>query len=296
MAELTVIRLGRLGDLVMLEPALRWLAATDGVAVTLVSEPRYASFIRALAPGVEVADELPRSDLVLDLHRVAASRRLRRGRPWVGVRKEDLRRRSRVLAPWLPLRPQRTWPERHLEAARLAMRRLGLDPGSPPSATPKIEPSAPVEPGLLGISPGAGHANKRWPLDRWRELARLWPGRVMTFGAPDEAPLLDELGLPRWPDCSLTGLVAGLSRCEVVAAGDTGPLHVAGALGRRVVGLFGPTPIDTGFWVWGGHGRVLREPPSCSPCTLHGGPRCPKVHHACMMDISPAQVLEAACA
>jgi ADP-heptose:LPS heptosyltransferase len=296
-ADLTVLRLGMLGDLVMTEPALSWLAARDGLAVTLVTEPRYVETFDRLLPGVRVAPpgQAPSADLVLDLHRVHRSRRLREGRPWVGVAKEDLRRRALLVRPRLPIRPRRTWPERHIEAAARALRRLGQEPGERPEPIPRLPADAPREAGLLGISPGAGHEAKRWPAPRWRELVEAWPGRVVGFGAPDEADLVAATGAEPWPDPTLGGLVDGLSRCEVVVAADTGPLHLAAALGARVVGVFGPTPVEAGFWVWAGQGRVVRRAaPSCSPCSLHGAVACRRRRFACMTDLPASAVLEAA--
>ena len=294
-AEVVALRLGRLGDLVMVEPALRWLVAS-GARVTLVTSEHYAPTFARLLPGLSVVgpEQLPAHGLVLDLHRVARSRRLRRGRRWVGVRKEDLRRRLRVLAPVVPLRPRRTWPERHLEAAERALSRLGLRAAARPGAVPRLPPPAPPEPGTLGISPGAGHASKRWPQEHWRELVARWPGRVLVFGSQAERSLVRDLGGEVWPDSSLDGLVDGLSRCEAVVTGDTGPLHLAGALGRRVVGLFGPTPIDTGFWVWGGQGEAISPHGlRCAPCSMHGRERCPRRHHRCLEELVPGRVLEA---
>lgn len=294
-AELAVIRLGRLGDLVMVEPALRWLAAS-GVAATLVTGEHYVPAFDRLLTGVSVVDptRCPAGGPMLDLHRVAASRRLRRGRRWLGVHKEDVRRRLRVLAPWTGLRPRRDWPERHLDAAARAMTWMGVEAAPRPLPVPRLPAAVDAEPGTLGVSPGAGHAAKQWPVDRWRELVRAWPGRVLVFGSPAESGLAASLGGELWPDPSLDGLVEGVCRCEAFVAADTGPLHLAGALGRRVVGLFGPTPTDTGFWVWAGQGTAITPVGlGCAPCSLHGRERCPRRHHRCLVDLTAEVVLDA---
>ncbi len=306
--SIDVLRFGRLGDLVMVEPALRWLAATPGVRVRLVTDARYAGALGRAWPDVEVTSEVGTPDLVLDLHRVAASRRARRGHRWIGVAKEDVRRRLRIVAPdaaarW---RPRWTWPERHLDAAARAMRTLGVVPGPTPSPRPAIAPRAPAEAGRLGLVLGAGHATKQWSPARFAALAAAWDGPVSVFAGPGEDALVGAYaaaagGESAGPapgalpgDLSLDGLIDGLSRCEVVVAGDTGPLHVAGALGRRVVGLFGPTPTDTGFWIWGGQGTALTPELPCAPCSLHGGAACPKRHHRCLGDLAPEVVFAAA--
>lgn len=292
--QLAVLRLGKLGDLVMVEPALRWAAACEGLGVTLVTDSHYASTFARLLEGVEVKTTLEHPDLVLDLHRVHRSRLLRRGRPWVGVAKEDIRRRLLVRAPALGVRPKRSWPERHLEAMSRALARLGVDAPPPPPAAPRLRaPRAPLS-RRLGLVLGAGWPTKRWPARHWEGLASGWRGEVVAFVGPGEEGLAAEAGLRAWPDTSLDGLVEGLSSCEVVVSGDTGPLHLAGALGCRVVGLFGPTSTETGFWVWQEQGQALRVGDlSCSPCSLHGSDVCPRGHHRCLEDLQPAAVVDA---
>ncbi|MEE2829505.1 MAG: glycosyltransferase family 9 protein [Myxococcota bacterium] len=292
--HLAVLRLGRLGDLVMVEPALRWAAACPGLRVTLVTEPHYAEVFAGLFRGVAVQTQVPQCDLVLDLHRVAASRKLRRGHPWLGVGKEDLRRRLTVHAPGLGLRPRSTWPERHLLAMARAFEFLGLRPGPRPAPRPRFDHPGERLPNRLGLCLGAGWANKRWPGSRWEELAGQWRGEVVAFVGPGEEELAQAAGLTPWSDLSLGALVDGLASCSVVVGGDTGPLHLAGALGCRVVGLFGPTSPETGFWVWGAQGKALQaQDVRCSPCSLHGSDRCPRGHHRCLAELDSQQVLEA---
>jgi len=297
MPRIAVLRLGRLGDLVMTEPALRWLADTPGVEVDLVTDAAYVGVFSQLLDGVRV---LPSSgpveaDFVLDLHGVARSRRLRAGHRGLSVSKEGFRRRLSVLAPGLGLQARLTWPERHLLAVERALGQLGVRPGRRPEPTPRFAPWGSREPDLLGVSPGAGWNTKRWPVEHFRELLRLWPGRSVVFGAAQEQELVASVGGEAWADSSLEGLVAGLSRCGVLVAGDTGPLHLAAALGARVVGLFGSTPVNTGFWTWEEQGTLLRaEGLACSPCSMHGRRRCPRGHHRCMEDLSPQRVVEAA--
>ena len=75
--------------------------------------------------------------------------------------------------------------------------------------------------------------------------------------------------------------VLGTARAAV--AGDTGLMHMAGALGVPLVGLFGPTTARDGFWCYPGEAVSLEL--DCAPCSRHGGPRCPETHHACMVEL-----------
>jgi len=107
------------------------------------------------------------------------------------------------------------------------------------------------------LSPGGGWRGKCWPVARYAELhdalveARGWRG-VINVG-PGEEDLAEELvrrtraGSPLWFRLSPRHYVALARQAQVVISGDTGPLHVAAAVGTPVVGLYGPTdPGRTG--------------------------------------------------
>jgi lipopolysaccharide heptosyltransferase I len=105
---------------------------------------------------------------------------------------------------------------------------------------------------LVAINPGAGRSEKRWPVERFHALAdRLateGEARVLVLWGPDESHMAREiaLGLPGGsvllaPPTDLGELTALLRRCRLMIANDTGPLHLAAALGTPSLGLFGPT-------------------------------------------------------
>jgi ADP-heptose:LPS heptosyltransferase len=293
--HLVVLRYGKLGDIVMTTPALRWAASHPGLRVTLVTDEHYVGVFRDLLPEIEVSSVMPSCDLVLDLHRVRRSRKARRGRSWVGVGKEDVRRRLLIHFASLGFKPKYSWPERHLRAMTRALLKLGIDPLETPESIPRFEPPQSAVKNRLGLVLGAGHGTKRWPPSHWEQLASHWRGEVVAFVGPGEESLAEEAGIVSWPDGSLAGLVEGLSTCSVVVSGDTGPLHLAAALGRQVVGLFGPTPSQAGFWVWDQQGTIVRRDAlGCSPCHLHGQSRCPQEHHRCLSELDPSDVLSAA--
>jgi heptosyltransferase-1 len=144
------------------------------------------------------------------------------------------------------------------------------------------------------INPGAGWGAKRWPVERYAAAARglLDRGlRVLVNAGPGEEALAE--GIVRAADgatalsCTLEQLIALTRRVSLAIAGDTGPLHLACALGRPVVGIYGPTdpsrngPFGTRF-------RVLRSPQSRRDHTRHETPE------AGLMTIQPEDVLKAA--
>ena len=145
------------------------------------------------------------------------------------------------------------------------------------------------------INPGAGWGAKRWPVERYAEVARglLNRGcRVFVNAGPGEVLLADEVvkrtgGGATSLLCSIEQLIAITRRVSLAIAGDTGPLHLACALGRPVVGIYGPTdpsrngPFGTLF-------KVFRSPESRRDHARREEPE------AGLLTISPEEVLEAA--
>jgi heptosyltransferase-1 len=116
------------------------------------------------------------------------------------------------------------------------------------------------------ISPGAGWGAKVWPAERLgRVAAELGRAGVCTVvnasvrGSREaEEVVSGSEGFARAVSCSVGQLIALVRRAAVVIAGDTGPLHVAAALERPVVGIYGPTdPARNG--PYGTRQRILRD-------------------------------------
>jgi len=108
---------------------------------------------------------------------------------------------------------------------------------------------------LVVLNPGAGRVDKRWSSARFRTLARRLVDEasapvLVTWGPNElgEARAIADGGpagrLALAPPTNLDELLAVLRRASVVVAGDTGPLHLAAALGRTCVGLYGPTSAE----------------------------------------------------
>jgi lipopolysaccharide heptosyltransferase I len=92
------------------------------------------------------------------------------------------------------------------------------------------------------LVPGAGRPDKQWPPERFGEVARrIGDRRVIAVWGPDEEALAAATGCEVAPPTDLRELAWLLKHARLVIAGDTGPLHLAAALGTRVVALFGPT-------------------------------------------------------
>jgi heptosyltransferase I len=151
-----------------------------------------------------------------------------------------------------------------------------------------------TEPFVL-LNPGAGWGAKRWPIERYAEVARaLHDGgySIVVNAGPGEEHIGEELRRLAGEYVSsvrstLTELIAITRRASLLIAGDTGPLHLASALGIPTVGIFGPTdPARNG--PFGGSFRVLRHPESKRDHTRRSEPE------AGLLTITSTAVIEAA--
>ncbi len=155
-----------------------------------------------------------------------------------------------------------------------------------PLPSGKAEQPLPSEPFVLA-SPLAGWTSKQWPLEYWARLAELLKDRLrmplVLDGAPGTIPAIPHT-LPH--ESSVQGLLHVTRKAAVVVGVDSGPLHLAAALGKSGVAIFGPTdPARNG--PYGGDFTVLRHPGS------HTTHRRGKVIDPSMRAITPEQVFQA---
>lgn len=116
------------------------------------------------------------------------------------------------------------------------------------------------------ITPGAGWGAKVWPADRLGQVAAALGHagirsvvNASVHGSEEAVQVVDaSQGFARAVPCSIGQLIALVRRAAIVIGGDTGPLHLAAALERPVVGIYGPTdPARNG--PYGTRSRVLRD-------------------------------------
>jgi ADP-heptose:LPS heptosyltransferase len=153
--------------------------------------------------------------------------------------------------------------------------------------------------GFVLLAPGSQWETKQWSATAFAEVAThcLRRGRpVVLVGSRQEMAICRQVAAsaPGAVDlCGQTTLselaaLAGLA--AIAVTNDSGPMHLAVALGRPAISVFGPTDS---LWV-GPYGRpdaVVEAGLSCAPCYLRQLSRCP-YDHACMRAIPPALVIE----
>jgi len=154
------------------------------------------------------------------------------------------------------------------------------------------------------IFPGAKWPNKCWPATGFAALGR-WlasePGlEVVVAGDEGDREQVEvtkrNLSREAAELCGRTDLrelAAILSLAKVVVGNDSGPGHLAAAVGTPVVTIFGPTSEAFGFSPRGRRVRTVSRALECRPCSIHGGRRCPRGRRSCLDDIPPGEVMQA---
>jgi lipopolysaccharide heptosyltransferase II len=163
-----------------------------------------------------------------------------------------------------------------------------------------IQPNRPII--ACHVSSNNGQS-KRWPIPYWAKLIDWLIGEgsmtVILTGATNDLPLIETI-LHRTHEqpvnmagkTNLTQLTALLERANLLITGDSGPMHIAAAVGTPLIAIHGPTdPVMSG--PISPHATVLRSDIWCSPCyTAKGGPAdCRFFTTQCMKNITPEQVL-----
>lgn len=317
------IRLRSIGDAILMTPlAAAVKSQRPGWSLTAVLEPDAAAVLaghphidrilpvgRGVIPRLRAVHALRRvaADIAIDLHggtTAALLTRLSGAQLRVGL--EAYRSRSaydlRLPSPYKGAARSVTL---HTVAGNLAIAHaLGLDPD--PDLRPTIRVSEhgrdtanvalagvgldAVSP-FIAIHPGATLESKTWPRDRFLEVARrlgedhavVWlcpPGTTAPGFGVGRGVALARLDLP-----TLAGVLA---RARLVIANDSGPSHMAAALGVATVTIFGSQ--DPRVWrPLGRRARVLASPLPCAPCA---GTHCANPHRLeCLDRISVEEVV-----
>jgi lipopolysaccharide heptosyltransferase I len=250
--RLLAIRLSALGDVVHTIPAV--VALREHYDVTWIVEAPYRELVEIVA-GVktipvtlrnwrtlpDVARAVRGFDVAIDFQGLIKSGFIARAsgaRDRVGFDRSLVREKP---SAWFTNRHVHIDPTRHVVDWNLAL-----------SGAPAPAPALPFAAFAQGdfpdlrdkivLLPGAGKPQKLWPVERFRELARnLGEEEAVVVWGPGEEELASSIGCAVAPPTSLRELASVLQYARLVIGADTGPLHLAAALGTPVIGLYGPT-------------------------------------------------------
>ncbi|MCZ7558615.1 MAG: lipopolysaccharide heptosyltransferase II [Bacteroidia bacterium] len=332
LSKVLVIRLSSIGDIVLTSPFLRvFKARYPETELHFVVRKEYADLVRwnpnidklitvDVAHGRKALETLNLAlgaegyDAVFDLHHHLRTRIIRNGvsRNIHHVDKRALRRLLLVSTHLNWYGAVMPVPERYIETAS----RYGVAPderGCELFYPDELREDTLVrlcargwdaQTRIIGLCPGSRHFTKRWPLAKYLRLTTLLLERgfaVAVLGSAEDAEAgqaLQAVDPSRvFSFCGTTTLIetaALLERCAVVAANDSGLMHMATAVRRPVTAIFGSTVREFGFYPYNSRASVIEVAGlSCRPCTFIGRRSCPKGHFRCMENISVERVLEA---
>lgn len=263
MNRLLVIRLSAFGDVIHTIPAVVALRdAMPETGISWVVEPAYAELVEIVARVEPIRVSLKK----WSPSRILAARRGVRGfetsidfqglikssmigrasgaRERYGFARDVIREKP---AAWFVNRPVAIDKSSHVVEWNVDLARAVA-----PTITsvPRVDfaPFADDPSGKLAgyrdrivLLPGAGRPEKQWPVDRFAELARKIGRDALVVWGPGEEALARAIGAEVAPATNFRELASILRHARLVIGADTGPLHLAAALGTPLVGLYGPT-------------------------------------------------------
>ncbi|WP_164885379.1 lipopolysaccharide heptosyltransferase II [Geovibrio thiophilus] len=156
---------------------------------------------------------------------------------------------------------------------------------------------------LIGINAGSVWATKKWQSEKFAEVSDMLYEEgffCVLFGAPTDSEACGQvMANAKRPLMNLCGklplgqLPSYIKAMDALITNDSGPLHIASAVGTPAVAIFGPTVKALGFFPYDDKSIVVEKELYCRPCGLHGGNECPEGHFRCMGEISAGDVFEA---
>ncbi len=316
-ASIAIVKLSSLGDLLHALPAVHCLKSGLNASITWIVQEEYGELVSCFSDVDEMLT-IERSrylssvaaihrtlsgrffDLVIDLQGLMKSAivaRAMRGRKRIGP--SFCREGSRLL--YSEVAGSRNRSRHAVEENLDVVRHLGLPCEERvfnlefPEA--RLEAAHP----LVAMIPGSRWPSKRWPAERYAEVGRMLMaktgGSIVLLGGKDEMELGEQIAagvgdgvIDRVGNTSIVEMGSILAGADLVVSNDSGPMHMAAALGIHVLALFGPTdPVRTG--PFGAGHRVLVSDVDCRPCF---GRSCRLTGPECMTGITAKQVVSAA--
>ena len=316
--KILVIRLSSLGDILLTTPLIRFIKNTyPKIEIDYLLRKEYSDLLR-LNPYINElilfdnenkekiksqiigANRNFNYDFILDLQNNFRSRQILIG---TGIKtyrfkKYSLRKYLLVKTKINLMKNLPPIPQRYADTLSLILGDLR------PNLITDKEPDERLKSikNIIGICPGAKHYTKRYPLEHQIKLCQLLVEKnfnVALFGGKFDKQICEKIfikvpkviNLQNEDDILQTA--ANMKVCDLIICNDSGLLHIANSLNKKVIAIFGSTVKEFGFMpVWSENTIIVeKEKLKCRPCTHIGRDYCPKDHFKCMMDIKPEEIL-----
>ncbi|GEM_PF-446674 len=298
-----LIRLHSLGDVVLAQPAAKALAG--GGNVHFVTSLEYLPVVERMEDVVPVPhlrktgwrglrsilrEFSATADVVVDLQNNLTTRLATSGMNVTGRFRMNRKLRRKVMAGG-----SGTMNPRRLDF----LRAVGAVEGGMPVLARHGGPSAEK---MVGLVAGGRWKMKSIPVGVLAETARILldvygVGVVFVGGPDDEEDVMRAAEETRREGVStysgeagLGGLFEVMERLSLLVSPDSGPAHLAAAMGIPVVVVFTSTSPGLGFWEEGSADFFFSGDLKCRPCHPHGGSRCPEGGESCRLSIVPMKL------
>ncbi|MFT5208250.1 MAG: heptosyltransferase-3, partial [Candidatus Omnitrophota bacterium] len=180
-------------------------------------------------------------------------------------------------------------------------RRIASTPLKPSLVSELVKINSPI----IAMHPGAGTPAKQWPIVYWRELTAwilsetrahiIWVGdkdadlireQIMINVAPEDQRRFMNL----CADLPIDQLGSLFEDVDMLISADSGPVHIGAIHQTKTIVIFSGTAHADEWRPLNPNAQLVEHEVECSPCSER---RCPKAHHACMLDLKPKLIIEA---
>ncbi len=322
--RILVIRFGAIGDIILTFPAIRALKkAWPDTHITYLTKKHFACLVQpqssvdsvlCLEPNESIQSLRKKVssagiDGIIDLHVQMRSKALRRFNsiPTLAAKTpRSIWESTSVRLGWARHEPKSQIVEDHHQVIDAVVGhkvpretiQFEVSPNQKALARDRlVKAGFNFEQKTLGISPGANWFTKRWPAEKFSEIAKRAKAKgfqVLTIGSPAEEPLAQQI-LSQVEVCSvfdapIEELGALIQHTSLYIANDSGPMHIARGLGIPTVAIFGSTSPEQFHF---DNNQYVYKNQSCSPCHFYGRKSCPQEHLNCLTSIEVDDVWQA---
>lgn len=314
--KILVVRFSAMGDIVLTSPVVRMLKLQTGAELHFLTKEIYTELWEA-NPYIskiytikkDIYEVLPvlkgeNYNAIIDLHANLRSILLSFHLwkiPCYRLKKGSIIRWFYVKTGFKPAVPKHI-VSRYLET--LSPFSLRYDGRGLDFFIPECDIKIPEEPYIVFVL-GAGHFTKRVPVEKWKELASGFKEfTIVLIGGKEELihgnRLIDQAGPKLMNLCgqlNIAGSAYLMEKAKLIISGDTGMMHIAAALRKPIISIWGGTIPEFGWLPFFPEGMnrnvtVQVKHLSCRPCSRFGRSDCPKKHFRCMYDISVDSIFE----
>lgn len=314
--KILVVRFSSMGDIVLTSPVIRLLKIqlnaevqflTKNIFVDVLKENLYLSKIWTINKSLnEVVAALKKEkfDAVIDLHsnlRTLSLRFYLWGIPFYQCKKGSFLRWFYVKTGIKPVL-QKHIVTRYLET--LSSFPISYDGKGLDFFLPDEESIFHKKPYIILVL-GAAHFTKRIPFEKWKQIISFFHSHsLVLIGGKEDVNLGNALKgffenkvVNRCGETDVLASALLIKNAELVITGDTGMMHIAAALRKPVVSIWGGTIPEFGWLPFYPEGMnrnktIQVESLPCRPCSRFGRSECPKKHFRCMNEISASSVYE----